>query len=419
VRYAPPVKKTKALAPGRPLDSGDLPPAGPVSTAHWKHLDFKPGATAEEIYAALMKATAPPPNDGDGISLLEDDCHKGDAHAPTRSRAWREGDPRLASSHWIENSFQFLKEAIMRRPVISIVVFSLGFGATASRALGVAPENVLQGESGVAAGSGRASSVESSRRNPLTQPGCTICLGGTGSIQWTGGTGSFHVDTVSNNRGSGTSGSLDLSVVLTSSAPVYGQTIYSYSFSDSYSLSPLLAGYQYSNVNSGAVGMHGASIPAGQYWQLLYLREYSGGTWHYADWIVMPNKVSCSGAGCTVVTACTEDAYTMCLGGGRYKVTSRWRNQYVGETVTTPMLKTDLTDVVGAFWKDAGAYQFFVSVNPATAALNGHTWVAMNTFSGVEFWIDVTDTVSGQSREYHNPPENKTLVEDRTFFVYP
>jgi hypothetical protein len=117
--------------------------------------------------------------------------------------------------------------------------------------------------------------------------------------------------------------------------------------------------------------------------------------------------------------SCVEDAYTMCLGGGRYKVTCRWRNQYVGETVTTPMLKTDLTDVVGAFWKDAGAYQFFVSVNPATAALNGHTWVAMNTFSGVEFWIDVTDTVSGQSREYHNPPENKTLVEDRTFFVYP
>ena len=116
---------------------------------------------------------------------------------------------------------------------------------------------------------------------------------------------------------------------------------------------------------------------------------------------------------------CTEDALTMCLGGGRYRVTSHWKNQYVGDTVTTPMQKTDLTDIVGAFWKDAGAYQFFVSVNPATAALNGHTWVAINTFSGVEFWVDVTDTVNGQYREYHNPPENKTLVEDRTFFVYP
>src|ERR1019366_9017220 len=36
--------------------------------------------------------------------------------------------------------YQFLKEAIMRRPVISIVVFSLGFGATATRALGQTEE---------------------------------------------------------------------------------------------------------------------------------------------------------------------------------------------------------------------------------------------------------------------------------------
>lgn len=86
---------------------------------------------------------------------------------------------------------------------------------------GVVVTGALSGESSDAlapeAAAGRAA---------LAQPGCTICLGGTGSIQWTGSSGSFHVDSITNNRSSGTSGSLDLSVVLTSSAPVYGQTIY-------------------------------------------------------------------------------------------------------------------------------------------------------------------------------------------------
>ena len=116
---------------------------------------------------------------------------------------------------------------------------------------------------------------------------------------------------------------------------------------------------------------------------------------------------------------CIADAYTMCLGNGRYRVTSSWQNQYVGDKIPTPLQATRFTDVVGTFWMSAGAYQYFVSVNPATSALNGYTWVAMNTFSGVEFWIDVTDTVSGLHKTYHNPPENKTLVEDRWFFAFP
>ncbi|MGZ5430010.1 MAG: hypothetical protein ACXWEX_01260 [Thermoanaerobaculia bacterium] len=255
-------------------------------------------------------------------------------------------------------------------------------------------------------------------RVALAQPGCTICLGGTGSIQWTGGTGSFHVDTVSNNRSSGTSGSLDLSVVLTNSAPVYGQTIYPYSFSDSYSLNPLLAGYQYSNVNSGTVGIYGASIPVGQYWQLLYLREYSGGTWYYADWIVMPNKVSCNGASCTVVTSCTEDAYTMCLIGGRYRVTSHWLNQYATPPSAANLSKTKLTDNVGAFWiADANTYEYLIRIQTGTD--NGRAWIAIPTFTSVEFWVAVTDTVNGQSKEYRSTPGNVTLIYDPFFFIYP
>ncbi|HEX7616103.1 MAG TPA: hypothetical protein VF554_12600, partial [Thermoanaerobaculia bacterium] len=125
----------------------------------------------------------------------------------------------------------------MKRPSLTILLtaFTLAFGAPAARALEVVPENARQGESGAAVGSARgvpdvdpgrrlpaearaaqavpasvfapgsalpearreefhALSTESARRNALTQPGCTICLTGAGSVSWIGTTGSFHVD---------------------------------------------------------------------------------------------------------------------------------------------------------------------------------------------------------------------------------
>ncbi len=255
-------------------------------------------------------------------------------------------------------------------------------------------------------------------RLALAQPGCSICLGGTGSIQWNGASGSFHVDTITNNRSSGASGSLDLKVVLTSSFPVYGQTLNYYSFSDSYALNPLAAGYMYNNVNSGTVNYYGSSIPSGLYWALLYLREYQGGgVYQYNDWIVMNSQVSCNGSGCSTVAACTEDAYTMCLVNGRYQVTGRWKNQYAGGAQAT-LSKAKLTDKTGAFWiADANTYEFLIRFNTATN--NGKAWIAIPTFTDVEFWVMVTDTIGGQSKEYHSSPGNTTMVYDPNFFVYP
>ena len=255
-------------------------------------------------------------------------------------------------------------------------------------------------------------------RAALAQPGCTICLGGTGSTQWNGASGSFHVDTITNNRSSGTSGSLDLRVALSSSFPVYGQTLTYYSFSDPIALNPLAAGYMYNNVNSGTVTYYGSSIPSGLYWALLYLREYQGGgVYQYLDWIVMSGQVSCNGSGCSVVSPCTEDAYTMCLVNGRYKVTSHWKNQYAGGAMAT-LFKAKLTDTTGAFWiADANTYEYLIRFNTATN--NGRAWISIPTFTDVEFWVDVTDTVNQQYKEYHSNPGNQTLIYDPYYFVYP
>jgi hypothetical protein len=40
-------------------------------------------------------------------------------------------------------------------------------------------------------------------------------------------------------------------------------------------------------------------------------------------------------------------------------------------------------------------------------------------FTDVEFWVDVTDTVNGQVKEYHSLPGKQLLIYDPLFFVYP
>jgi hypothetical protein len=353
----------------------------------------------------------------------------------------------------------------MKRPIIPIAftVFSLGFGATAPRALGIAPENVPQGESDVAAGSARATTerdpsrrlpaqmgatkvmpdsvfgsdsalpepgpmeskapaAESFRRNPLSQPECFICLEGSKTVAWSGGgtTGSFQVDTISNFRASGTSGSLDLKMILTVALPVWGQSITYFPFSASKMLSPLPSGYHYSSVDSGTVQFFGSSIPMGEYFHLMLLRENVGGTMPYADWSVMTKKVLCDGAACHSVTpaGCTEDAYTMCLVNGRYQVQSAWRNQYATPITTTTLSKTKLTDTTGAFWiADANTYEYMIRFNTVTD--NGRAWISIPMFTDVEFYVAVTDTVNGQSAVYHSPAYNRTLIYDPLTFVFP
>ncbi len=126
-------------------------------------------------------------------------------------------------------------------------------------------------------------------------------------------------------------------------------------------------------------------------------------------------RIKAAGGGGSGV--CTPDAATMCLVGGRYKVTSHWKNQYAGGATAT-LSKAKLTEVTGAFWiADASTYEYLIRFNTATD--NGRAWVAIPTFTDVEFWIAVTDTQTGQFNEYHSAPGNRTLLYDPTTFVYP
>jgi hypothetical protein len=115
--------------------------------------------------------------------------------------------------------------------------------------------------------------------------------------------------------------------------------------------------------------------------------------------------------------SCNEDSLTMCLIGGRYRVTSYWRNQYAGGALSN-LNKTRLTNAIGAFWlSDSSSFEYLIRIDTATD--NGRAWIAIPAFTDVEFWIMVQDTVSGQSQTYHSSAGNRTLIYDPFFFVYP
>lgn len=299
----------------------------------------------------------------------------------------------------------------------------IGKPAAEAGALRVAPDSrgtVVSGVPGRLTADLPPGGAGKSGRTTLDQPGCTICLGTPASVTWTGPSGSFHVANLANNRSLGFSGALEMKAVVSSAQPVFGQTINSIDFSATESFSALQAGYQYTPVDSGTVAFYGSSIPAGQYWLLLLAREYVTGTWYYTDFVLMDKKVSCTGSACSVInppSSCVEDANTMCLVGGRYRATGRWKNQYAGGAQAN-LSKAKLTDVTGAFWiADASTYEFVVRINTATN--NGRAWISILTFTDVEFWVAVTDVTNGQTKEYHSDPGNRTLLYDPSFFVYP
>jgi len=123
------------------------------------------------------------------------------------------------------------------------------------------------------------------------------------------------------------------------------------------------------------------------------------------------------GGGGSTQTTCAPDAQTLCLVNGRYRVTSRWKNQYAGGAEET-LSKTLLTDATGAFWaSDPASFEYLIRI--VTATDNGKAWISIPTFTDVEFWLTVLDTKSGLSKEYHSPAGNRTLIYDPTFFVYP
>jgi len=107
--------------------------------------------------------------------------------------------------------------------------------------------------------------------------------------------------------------------------------------------------------------------------------------------------------------ACVEDAVTLCLGDGRFRVRAIWRD-FVGNTGQGRARA--LTADTGYFW-------FFNQDNVEVVLkvldgrlFNGHFWVFYGALSNVEYTLTVTDTTNGATREYVNPLHQFASVGD-------
>jgi hypothetical protein len=89
-------------------------------------------------------------------------------------------------------------------------------------------------------------------------------------------------------------------------------------------------------------------------------------------------------------------------------VTSRWRLPSGGGLGTV----VSEGDQTGAFWFfDPANLELLVKVIDGRA-LTGHFWFFYGALSNVEYWVTVTDTATGASKRYHNPPGDICGVGD-------
>lgn len=109
---------------------------------------------------------------------------------------------------------------------------------------------------------------------------------------------------------------------------------------------------------------------------------------------------------------CVGDANSMCLGAGRFRVSTTWQSP------TAPGVGTSnlLTSNTGAFWFfDPSNLELVVKVLDGRS-INGKWWVFYGSLTNVEFTLTVTDTQTGAVKTYVNPQGQLASVADTSAF---
>lgn len=116
-------------------------------------------------------------------------------------------------------------------------------------------------------------------------------------------------------------------------------------------------------------------------------------------------------------SGCTPGPETLCLGaGGRFRVDADWRapGTGFGDGGAVPLTA------------ESGMFYFFQPDNIELivkvldgAGLNQKYWVFYGALSNVEYWVSVTDTLTGARRTYHNEPLSECGNADTGAFAAP
>lgn len=112
------------------------------------------------------------------------------------------------------------------------------------------------------------------------------------------------------------------------------------------------------------------------------------------------------GGGGSPASACGDNADALCLLNNRFRVEVKWTNQHdnnatgVGKPITLP-------------GGESGMFYFFTSNNVELVVklidgrdVTGKFWVFYGALTDLQYEITVTDTVTGVSKTYDNPPGN-------------
>ena len=111
--------------------------------------------------------------------------------------------------------------------------------------------------------------------------------------------------------------------------------------------------------------------------------------------------------------ACQPSDTVLCLGGGRFKVETSWRD-FEGRTGRGHAVS--LTADTGYFWFFDPANVEVISKVLDGQGVNGHHWAFYGALSTVQYTLTITDTQTGAARRYVNPPGRLGSVGDTNAF---
>jgi hypothetical protein len=98
-------------------------------------------------------------------------------------------------------------------------------------------------------------------------------------------------------------------------------------------------------------------------------------------------------------SVCTADATTLCLGDGRFRVQARWSTAAASGQAQVVSQEGDSGQL---YFFDAGNTELTVKTLDG-CSVNDRFWVFASGLTNVEVLVTVTDTQSGQVRQYFNP----------------
>ena len=113
---------------------------------------------------------------------------------------------------------------------------------------------------------------------------------------------------------------------------------------------------------------------------------------------------------------CKFDSETLCLGDARYQVRASWRTAD-GDTGSARVVHEGTNDSGLLSFFDASNWEIVIKVLDG-CELTGSMWVFASSSTDLGYSIQVTDTATGEAREYRNEPGQPApaIADTRAFF---